>query len=194
MAHLYRVLPAKVAGLATLALALFVVVTIALADQPPALTDNAQTRNSPAATDLPAASPVLFIQNAGQWPEAARFQVWGGPASMWLARDGIWFVIGAGSDGEENRETGEEAGTLQEWQGAGGHARGEQRRAALKLSFAGANPQAAIEGIGRSATRVSYFLGNDPARWRPEAPVWQGVRYRDIYPGVDLELDRKSVV
>jgi hypothetical protein len=35
---------------------------------------------------------------------------------------------------------------------------------------------------------VSYFLGNDPDRWHPDVPVWAGVRYVDLYPGVDLEL------
>jgi streptogramin lyase/uncharacterized protein YegL len=178
-----RVLPARAAILAAPALALLVVVTIVLAGRAPVSTANAQERNGPAA-DLAAASPVLFVENAGQWPEAARFQVWGGQAAMWLSEDGIWFVIGGQTRGAENRKTGEESGTLQEWQ-----TRGEQRRAAIRLSFVNANPHATLEGIDRSATRVSYFLGNDPARWRPEAPVWQGVRYRDIYPGVDLEMD-----
>ena len=37
-------------------------------------------------------------------------------------------------------------------------------------------------------TTVSYFIGNDPAQWRPDVPVWGGVRYVDLYPGVDLVL------
>lgn len=32
--------------------------------------------------------PVMFIENAGQWPGPARFQVWGAPANaLWLAED-----------------------------------------------------------------------------------------------------------
>lgn len=39
-------------------------------------------------------SPVLFIENAGQWDDAARFQVWGAPArAMWLAEDAIWLTV-----------------------------------------------------------------------------------------------------
>ena len=37
-------------------------------------------------------------------------------------------------------------------------------------------------------TTVSYFLGNDPAGWQAKVPVWAGVRYVDLYPGIDLEV------
>ncbi len=59
---------------------------------------------------------------------------------------------------------------------------------AIKLSFVGANPQPQIETINRLDTKVSYFIGNDPEQWRAEVPVWGGVRYVDLYPGVDLEV------
>ena len=35
---------------------------------------------------------------------------------------------------------------------------------------------------------MNYFLGSDPAQWRPEVPVWSEVRYDELYPGVDLVL------
>ncbi|MBI4491550.1 MAG: hypothetical protein HY690_02010 [Chloroflexi bacterium] len=49
-----------------------------------------------------------------------------------------------------------------------------------------------MEGFNRRDTVVSYFLGNDPARWRPNVPVWGGVRYVDLYPGVDLEISSEG--
>ena len=45
-------------------------------------------------------SGLLFVENAGQWPEAARYQVWGSPAGVgttWLADDAIWISIVVGS-------------------------------------------------------------------------------------------------
>lgn len=36
-----------------------------------------------------AASPVMFIQNVGQFDERARFQVRGGEHTIWLAEDGL---------------------------------------------------------------------------------------------------------
>ena len=40
-------------------------------------------------------NPVMFIENAGQWDERARFQVCGGTSAgtMWLAEDAIWLTI-----------------------------------------------------------------------------------------------------
>ena len=59
---------------------------------------------------------------------------------------------------------------------------------ALKLTFPGSNPDVRIEPLNPLTTTVSYFLGNDPAQWRPAVPVYGGVRYVDLYPGVDLVL------
>jgi hypothetical protein len=36
------------------------------------------------------------------------------------------------------------------------------------------------------AGRVNYLIGDDPARWRTDVPTWGRVRYREIYPGIDL--------
>ena len=58
----------------------------------------------------------------------------------------------------------------------------------LKLSFVGANPQPALEPSAPVETNVSYFLGNDPAQWRPEVRCTAAVRYDELYPGIDLVL------
>ena len=36
---------------------------------------------------------LLFIENAGQFDPAARFQVWGGGQTLWLAEDALWLTI-----------------------------------------------------------------------------------------------------
>ena len=59
---------------------------------------------------------------------------------------------------------------------------------ALKLTFPGSNPDVRLEPINPLTTTVSYFLGNDPTQWQPDVPVYTGVRYVDLYPGVNLVL------
>ena len=39
-------------------------------------------------------APIMFIEHIGQFPASARFQVRGGPTTMWLAEDAIWFTVG----------------------------------------------------------------------------------------------------
>jgi hypothetical protein len=132
---------------------------------------------------------MLVVENAGQWPAAARFQVWGSPLSpgtIWLAQDAIWLVVAggtlpqrqvAGSEGFADLRADLPAADLQP---ATSHA--------LKLTFPGSNPDVRIEPFEPLTTTVSYFIGNDPEQWYPAVPVWDGLRYVDLYPGVDLVL------
>ncbi|MEZ4769005.1 MAG: SBBP repeat-containing protein, partial [Caldilineales bacterium] len=127
---------------------------------------------------------LLFIENMGQWPAGAGFQIWGGPGAMWLADNAIWITL------VEYAPTPEISNQdwSQRWT-TPGHA--ESAAAAgvnLKISFVGANRQAVLEPLAARETHVSYFLGADPAGWRPDVPVYGGVRYKDLYPGVDLIL------
>ena len=39
---------------------------------------------------------------------------------------------------------------------------------------------------------MNYFLGNEEDKWRSNVPVWGGVRYKNIYPGIDLELTSEN--
>ncbi len=130
-------------------------------------------------------SPVMFIENVGQWDEGARFQVWGGPeGTMWLAEDGIWLtVVEQGGGGRRS-----EVGSQRPFEMPESATQEPRKGVNLKISFPGANPHPAIETFDRLDTTISYFYGNDPEKWRPDVPVWGGVRYVDLWPGVDLEM------
>ncbi|HSS62792.1 MAG TPA: SBBP repeat-containing protein, partial [Gammaproteobacteria bacterium] len=58
--------------------------------------------------------------------------------------------------------------------------------ALLQLEFMGANPAAAVEAEGLLQGRSHYLSGNDPAGWRRNIPHFTDVRYRNVYPGVDV--------
>jgi hypothetical protein len=49
-----------------------------------------------------------------------------------------------------------------------------------------ANPQPRLEGIARQSSRSNYFAGVDPAHWRGNVTSYGAVRYRNVYPGIDL--------
>lgn len=105
----------------------------------------------PASLDkLPAVpgGPLTVVENVGQFPAGARFQVRGRQGIAWLAEDTSW----------------------------------------IRLALPGANPRPRLEPFDRLATRVSFFIGSDPAHWQADVPAWGGLRYRDVYPGLDLEL------
>jgi uncharacterized protein (TIGR03437 family) len=56
----------------------------------------------------------------------------------------------------------------------------------VRLRFIGANAKARIEGLDPLTGKSNYFIGRDPSRWRTSIPQYRGVRYRGLYPGVDL--------
>jgi hypothetical protein len=56
----------------------------------------------------------------------------------------------------------------------------------LRLRFAGSNPSPQITGAEKLPGRVDYFIGDNPSKWRTNVPSYARVKYRSIYPGVDL--------
>jgi hypothetical protein len=55
-----------------------------------------------------------------------------------------------------------------------------------EMRFAGANPAVQAEPIRRLPGKTNYLRGTDPARWRTGVPHFGGLRYANLYPGVDL--------
>jgi len=117
----------------------------------------------------------MFVENVGQFDAGVRFEVQGRSGTLWLADEALWLTVlqhdgGPTTDDRPGSPSASSVGVN------------------LKLSFVGANRHPRLEPFRRLDTHVSYFMGNDPARWRANVPVWGGVRYVDLYPGIDLEL------
>ncbi len=135
------------------------------------------------------ASPIFFIENTGQFADGVRFQAWAGPG-LWLADDALWITVAGRGEASPVDLTADQMPRtderfLPEWE-LHGMPRPYTQTVNLRLTFPGANPHPRLEPFDRVDTHVSYFLGADPAKWRADVPVWGGVRYRDLYPGVDL--------
>lgn len=122
---------------------------------------------------------LLFIGNVGQFDPAVRYHVYGAKTSLWLVDDGLWLSASAGEPGARSRAADQDRSS---------RADAPARSANIRLRFVGANPAATIVPLSALDTRVSYLYGSDPSRWLAGVPVWSGVRYADLYPGVDLEI------
>ncbi|MGH2628277.1 MAG: SBBP repeat-containing protein, partial [Anaerolineales bacterium] len=127
------------------------------------------------------ASTVRFIENVGQFDEQVRYQVHGVGGAVFLAADALWVTLLEGLPEDAFGRGGLDFPDI---------LAADRPRAGvnLRLAFEGANPSPTIEGFDPLDTTVSYFIGDDPARWRGDVPVWGGVRYLDLYPGVNLEI------
>jgi len=56
----------------------------------------------------------------------------------------------------------------------------------LRMKWEGANQNPGIEGVDKLEGKSHYFIGNDPDQWRTNVLLYRRVRYRDLYPGIDL--------
>jgi len=63
---------------------------------------------------------------------------------------------------------------------------GDIRPTVLLMRLTGANPTAKVIGIEELPGKSNYFFGNDPRKWRTNVRAYAKVRYKDIYPGIDL--------
>lgn len=61
-----------------------------------------------------------------------------------------------------------------------------QPPAVVSLQFVGAAAEPPLVGEGRLPGVVNYYLGRDPSRWHTGIPTYRQVRYRGLYPGIDL--------
>jgi len=60
------------------------------------------------------------------------------------------------------------------------------RSGLLRMKWIGANTRAKPSGVEQLPGTSNYLLGNDPNRWLTHIPLYTKVRYKDVYPGVDL--------
>ena len=153
----------------------------------------AASSSAPPDAAAPAGS-THFIENAGQWQDAARFQVRGGGQTLWLANDAIWLTFldsrreASPEDLAADQTPGSDEPFVRQQELRGMSRPHSPAGVNIRLSFPDASPDVRIEPFDPLTTTVSYFLGNDPGKWRPHVPVYSGVRYVDLYPRVDLVL------
>src|SRR5437660_4412598 len=56
----------------------------------------------------------------------------------------------------------------------------------LRMKFAGANPGPRVSGRDEFSGKTNYFIGDDPAQWYTNIPMYARVQYEGLYPGIDL--------
>jgi hypothetical protein len=56
----------------------------------------------------------------------------------------------------------------------------------IRMRLDGASATARVSALQPLPGKSSYFIGNDPAKWRRDIPQFGRVEYQSVYPGVDL--------
>jgi hypothetical protein len=133
----------------------------------PAVVEIAQTptgKGSAAFGEL----PLSFEENRGQAAANVRFVARGYGYDLSLSPDRT--VLSLCNGARSRAAAGDE---------------GACRAVTMRLARARRAPR--VEGLSPLPGRANYFDGGDPAKWLTDVPTYGRVRYRGVYPGVDVE-------
>ena len=134
----------------------------------------------------------FFVENNGQFNEQVRYQLQTDKTSIYITNDAVWLTLI--SDKFDNSIL-EEVESSPIPTPASIHNKDQQLRSPLgvylKFTFLEANTGYQLEPINPLETRASYFSG-DASHWYSDVPVWGGVRFRNLYPGIDLEMKAEN--
>ena len=115
--------------------------------------------------------PLTFERNQGQTDAQVKFVARGRGYSAFLTGGGIVLAL---------RPTGA-APALQP-----GPQPKKSASTVLQFKLLGATEHAVVVGEDPQPGRVNYFFGRDPAKWQRNVPTYARVRYKNVYPGIDL--------
>jgi hypothetical protein len=121
--------------------------------------------------------PAYFEQNRGQTDPRVQFMSHGPGYTVFLTGAGTVLALRkmTVAPGASARAAGGPAG------------KGIKiTTASVWLNLRGARSDPQVEGIDPLPGRVNYFIGNDPGKWHTGIPTYARVRYRSVYPGIDL--------
>ena len=59
---------------------------------------------------------------------------------------------------------------------------------AFKMHFVNANPAVAVNGENASTEYYNYLIGNDKSKWKSHIKGYGLVKYKSLYPNIDLHL------
>jgi hypothetical protein len=127
-------------------------------------------------------APLQFEANVGQVDPKVRFFARGKKYDLYLLQDKVVFaypeLMPGGRPGDPARQ---KLGV----QGSRGTRAHPESYVSMRLL---GSRSGEVIGRDRLPGTVNYFIGNDPQKWRRKVPVFAGVEYPELIPGVDLDF------
>jgi hypothetical protein len=119
--------------------------------------------------------PLAFAANHGQHDPRVQFALRGRGHAVFLTGDETVMVFAPPEALDAARP-----------RRAGTRLRPVGEPSVLRMRFVGGNPRPAAAGVEPLPGSLNDFHGPDPTRWRTGLPQYARVRYREVYPGIDV--------
>jgi gliding motility-associated-like protein len=137
-------------------------------------------------------SNLELVENKGQWPSQVKFKAVTTTGAFFLQPDGYTMLLHNRQDLQElsERQHGH-SHTAQDSNISArpASAKGDKlvlRSHAYEMKFLYASATTEVVPDKPLNTYNNYFIGNDPSKWASNCRIFQGVTYKNLYPGVDV--------
>jgi gliding motility-associated-like protein len=124
---------------------------------------------------------IEFIENKGQWNKEVKFMSLAGSGAFYLQQNGFTVAQHNPDDIENIKERvhRQMKGTVPQ------RSVSKVRSHVYNVKFLNAqNPQILPDKPIPSTN--NYFIGNDKSKWASGCRIFQGITYKDVYPGIDV--------
>jgi Beta-propeller repeat len=130
--------------------------------------------------------PLSFEANQGQTREQVKFLTHGPGYTLFLTQ--MEAVLSLDTRKSESRDPREEhlKSSLRSRPWPGSAEKEHSTNDLVRMRLVGASGGAELSGMDDLPGKVNYFIGNNAKKWRSNIPTYAKVRYRNVYPGVDL--------
>lgn len=120
---------------------------------------------------------VRFTENKNQWEREILYRAQLDAGVMFLERNGFTYNFYDEDVLNENHARKENTGYLKIPQHA------------FRMTFVNSLKTTQIEAKNPAPDYCNYFIGNDKSRWAGNVKNYQGLKYKSLYPDVDLEIE-----
>lgn len=114
---------------------------------------------------------TTFVENKGQWEDRIRFASQLHNAAFFAERDCFTIAVR------------EQAPTDAPFHHASGY-----NMHAYRIHFEGCNRDCTVEGAEKESSYNNYYIGNDPSKWAHHVGQYKILKYRELYPNIDLNV------
>ncbi len=114
--------------------------------------------------------PLFFEPNQGQTAPPVKFLAHGAGYSLFLTADEAVLTLQPSAVSHQPSAVNPE----------------RPSPAVIRMRLDGAGSSARVSGASPLPGKSSYFIGNDPSKWRRDIPQFARVQYQAVYPGIDM--------
>src|SRR5206468_5216828 len=126
--------------------------------------------------------PLSFEANSGQADNSVRFLSHGRGYTVSLTGTEADVCFGAPERCGTRSAVKDNEAALHETARSGGAPAGTL----VRMKLAGANREPEVSGLDGLPGTANYFIGSDPRNWHTRVATYAKVRYKNVYPGIDL--------